>query len=74
MADEKQIEVKGFFIEAAGDPSVGIHSASWSMEGIFYFEDATDLEHFKGKIKAAFDEYIDDNCEVTTFEEIKGVQ
>ena len=35
---EKIIKISGFYITAAGDPSVGINSATWTMENDFYFD------------------------------------
>ena len=68
-------EIKGFYINYTGDPTVGIQPSEWKIEGGFSFEGEKDLKVFKEKISNAF-EYIcgteifkQKDIKVETFEE-----
>lgn len=64
------IQTNGFRIVSPGDPSVGIFSSEWELPGAFFFDEQSELEEFRGKLKEAF-EYIADDCYIETFEERK---
>ncbi len=61
--------IRNFYIECAGDPSVGIFPSKWELIGDTYFE-PDDLEGFRSKLAKLFEEYITgEPTKVTTFEE-----
>lgn len=64
------IKVTGFYITSYGDPDVGIFDQTWKIEGDFYFDDETQLEEMREKIKEAFEVYTE-NLGVETFEEVE---
>ena len=66
---EKIIEVKGFYITAHGDPSVGILPATWELRNNFYFDNQEELDEFRKEIKLMFEWYCGENTDVITFEE-----
>ena len=63
------IETKGFIIEAAGDPSVGIFSSRWEVSGDFIFMDKVDLAEFKAGLIKLFSEHAGEPVGVCTMEE-----
>lgn len=69
---EDIIKVSGFYITAAGDPSVGISSASWEMNNEFYFDTPEDLEEFRKEIKQLYEFHCGEVTSVVTFEEYQA--
>ena len=65
------IEVKGFGIYFAGDPSVGIFPASWEINNGFVFDDEEDLNYFRKSLEETFGNYCNGKVTVMTFEEIE---
>jgi hypothetical protein len=63
------ITVKGFYITAPGDPSVGINPSTWELKNDFYFDNLEELEIFRGEIKSLFEFYCGEVTNVITFEE-----
>lgn len=66
---EKIDKVKGFYITAPGDPSVGINPATWKLENDFYFDTPEELEGFRKELKGLFEFYCGEVTSVVTFEE-----
>ena len=66
---DKQIHVERFYILIPGDNSVGIWDHEFILGPDFYFEDQDELNEFKKKLLEAF-EYIEENVEIATQEEI----
>lgn len=65
------IKVTGFYITSYGDADVGIFDQTWKIEGDFYFDDKTQLEEMRQKIKEAFEVVYAENLGVETFEEVE---
>lgn len=66
---EKDINTKGWIIFNEGDPSVGIPSESWKIEGDMVFPDQESLEDFRVKIQKAFESLSEVPLAVLTLEE-----
>lgn len=69
---EKIITVTGFYITAPGDDSVGIPSASWTINEDFHFDTPEDLEEFRKEIKQLFEFHCGEVTSVITFEEYQA--
>jgi hypothetical protein len=65
----KIMKVSGFYVTAAGDPSVGIFSSTWKLDGDFYFDNQEELEEFRKELKEVFTNYCGEGVDVDTFEE-----
>ena len=63
---------KGFIIHAKGDPSVGIPSSTWTLDGDLNFQDIHDMEDFKRKLVQAFEFACPEPVKVTAVEELDG--
>ena len=63
------ITVKGFYITAPGDPSVGINPSTWELRNDFYFDNLEELEEFRKELKNLFEFYCGEITHVITFEE-----
>ena len=68
---ETDIRVTGFTIHDYGDESVGIFSASWMLNGEFFFTDNNELKEFKKKLAEAFEWATNGPVEIMTLEELK---
>lgn len=66
------MEIKGFYISYAGDPSVGIFGGSFVVNGGFYFEDKEEMEQFRKDLQDLFEAHVGERCSVSTDEEIKA--
>lgn len=55
---------KQVIIEAPGDPSVGMLSTNWTLDGELYFEDSEEQEYFRTGIKQLFENYTGDRVNV----------
>lgn len=66
---EKIMKIKGFYITANGDPSVGINPATWELRNDFYFDNQEELEEFRKELKSFFEFYCGEVTDVLTFEE-----
>lgn len=66
--------MKGFKIILIGDPSVGIHTASITIDGLHYFEDKNDLKSFRKQIKTAYEAFQSDDVRIYTFEELEAMK
>ena len=53
------MQIKGFIINYDGDPSVGIPSDQWKIEGFFDFDDENHLEEYKKKLHEAWEVFLD---------------
>ena len=51
----KPILTNGFVVTYHGDPSAGIFSQKWTINGTFSFDVQKDLEAFKQKIAEPFE-------------------
>jgi hypothetical protein len=65
----KIMKITGFYVTAAGDPSVGIFSSTWKIDGDFYFDDQEELELLRKDLKEVFTNYCGEGVSVETFEE-----
>lgn len=62
------IKISGFYITSKGDESVGIFDARWELRHDFYFDNQQELEDFRAKLKAIYEDYCG-QVTVETFEE-----
>lgn len=58
--ENQEICINLFLIEFSGDPSVGLSPYHFLLSGDFIFQDASDVDAFKEKIKEAF-QYCEDD-------------
>lgn len=68
------INTSGFTVHFYGDPSVGIFSETWRIEGDFCFDSEHDYKTFKSRISEAFEYCCGEATEVMSFEEIEAVE
>jgi hypothetical protein len=69
----QEINVTGFVIADLGDPSVGIFDQYWDISGNFVFENESELEEFREKIKELFQWYSGNHKPIVkTAEEIEN--
>ena len=61
--------IKGFYINAPGDMTVGIFPAEWELSGEFFFEDEEEFKQFKNKLSEAFEYASGEPVIIETFEE-----
>ena len=66
---ENIMKIKGFYISANGDPSVGINPATWELRNDFYFDNQEELEEIRKELKNLFEFYCGEDVNVITFEE-----
>lgn len=66
---EKIIKITGFYVTAAGDPSVGINQATWEVRNDFYFDNPEELQEFRKEIKSLFEFHCGEVVSILTFEE-----
>ncbi len=62
------IQTKGFIIIFAGDPSVGIFSSRWEVDGEMYFDSQEDFDEFVEKLKDAWEIVRGERVQIITFE------
>ena len=62
------IQTKGFIIIFAGDPSVGIFSSRWEVDGEMYFDSQEDFDEFVEKLKDAWEIVCSERVQIITFE------
>ena len=63
------IETKRLHIYEPGEPSVGISSSHWTIEGDLYFETQEEFNEFKNKLQEAWEFAHNSPIGITTEEE-----
>ena len=70
---EEQISVSGWVIHSEGDPSVGIFSSTWQLDGNMHFDAREDMEAFRSTLASAFELVCDGPIGITSYEEQKSI-